>query len=108
MRFMNDYDIDRALGRYEGNDNTPNRLQAALTLLRLAEWTNSHSDGWAYWPKPARAAAKVMDLLEGDGTWAGQEALEEIDATDAELKKALAPIKAFLTRQGVEHFEVIE
>jgi hypothetical protein len=28
---------------------------------------------------------------------------EEEDITDAELKAALSPIKAFLTRQGVEH-----
>lgn len=28
---------------------------------------NRNSDGWAYWPKPFRAAARLMEPVEGDG-----------------------------------------
>jgi hypothetical protein len=91
MRFMNEYDVEDALARFDP-DVTPNRVRAAENLARLVEWTNSNSDGWPYWTKPARAAAKVMDLLEGDGTWADRNRLESEDCTAAELAKALAPI----------------
>lgn len=106
MRYMNDYDIEMALRRYS-RGNTPNRHAAAQTILNLADWTNHNSDGWAYWPKPARAAARLMELLESDGTWEAQRRLEETDATDREFLDALRPVKSFLTRQGVTHSEVI-
>lgn len=108
MRFMNDYDIERALRRYS-TGRTPNRLRAAITIARLANWTNRNSDGWAYWPKPCRAAAKIMALLEGTGSTTNDvlDTLLRTDATDAELKAALVPVKAFLTRHGVDHAEVI-
>lgn len=106
MRYMNDFDIDQALLRYAG-PGTPNRMVAARAICRLAVWANNNSDGWAYWPKPVRAAAKLMDLLEGDGTNDAFRRLRETDATDAELAAALRPVKAFLTRQGVAHSTII-
>ena len=101
MRFMNDYDIFQAARRY-GNGDTPNRYKAALIVGQLADWANRNSDGWSYWPKPARSAAKVMDLLEGNGTNADLEYRRTHDATDAELAAALRPIKTFLTKHGVD------
>ena len=106
MRFMNEHEVEDALGVFEQAD-TPNRRRAAENLSRLVDWTNAHSDGWAYWPKPARAAAKLMDLLQGDGTWATLQRLETEDCTEAELTAALAPIKALLTRVKAEHPELI-
>lgn len=103
-RFMNDYDIERAASRY---DTHPILGPATWTLENLRTWTNSHSDGWAYWPKPARAAAKLMELIERDGTNKYHLDYEREDATLAEYKKALAPIKAFRTRQGAD-FEIVE
>lgn len=106
MRFMNEYEVEDALRTFDP-DVTPNRARAAANLARLVEWTNANSDGWPYWAKPARSAAKVMDLLTGDGTWATKERLETEDCTAAELTAALRPVKAMLTRAGAEHPELI-
>lgn len=104
MRFMNDYDIERALQRYAWH---PILGPAASTLANLAEWANSHSDGWAYWPKPARSAARLMEMIERDGTATYIFDDERADVTEAEYRKALAPIKAFRTRMSAD-FEIVE
>ena len=95
---MNEYDIEDAVRRFRSD--TPNLQRAALVLARLMGWTNSCSDGWQYWRKPKQSARKLMALVE-DATrnhWRGN---EDGDITDAQLKAALTPIKAFLTRHGV-------
>lgn len=99
MRFMNEYDIQRAVARFDSPD-TPNLRTATRTLERLMDWANANSDGWVYWPKPARSAAKLMDLIEGDGTYEAQRHREENDVDEGALTAALAPIKSFLTRHG--------
>ena len=105
MRYMNEWDIESALRRFDPGQ-TPNRAHLAATVSALRDWTNRNSDGWAYWPKPARAARQAMELIDGYTTPERIEQ-EETDATDAEVKRALAPIKALLTRQGVAHDTVI-
>ena len=105
MRFMNEYDIDTAQRRFDPGQ-TPNRAHLAATVAALRDWANRNSDGWVYWPKPARAAARAMELIDGYTTRERIEQ-EETDATDAEVTAALRPIKALLTRQGVRHETVI-
>ena len=96
MRFMNEFDITSAQRRW---GNHPVLGPAADTLASLAAATNQNSDGWPYYSKPARAAAKLMELIEGDGTWQFFEGPRE-DATPAKLRAALKPIKSFRTRSG--------
>ncbi len=97
MRFMNHYDMERAAMKFPP-ETYPNLARANLTVMRLANWADSHSDGWAYWPKPARAANRLMELLQdSDLEW------EPVDITEADLRKATTPVKAFLTRQGIDH-----
>ncbi len=103
MRFMNDYDIDRAAATYADHDILG---PAVETLRNVQEWTDANSDGWAYWPKPARAAAKLMELITGDGTWQAEQDADQ-RATSAAYRKALAPLKAFRTRHGAT-FEIID
>jgi hypothetical protein len=103
MRFMNEWEVDCAYHDYADH---PVLGPATETLHNLMKWANENSDGWAYWPKPARAAAKLMELIEGDGTWQAQEDAW-VRATPAAYKKALAPIKAFRTRQGAD-FRIID
>jgi hypothetical protein len=64
------------------------------------EWTNSNSDGWAYWMKPRKAASRLVDLVAAPrrGYLFGHQIL---DCTETELRDALRPIKSFLTRQGI-------
>lgn len=103
MRFMNDFDVDWAERRHADNPV----IQAAVRTMRsLMAAANANSDGWAYWPKPARSAAKLMELIEGDGT---NEAIRTVGerATPEAYKKAIAPIKAFRTRSGIP-FEIYE
>lgn len=99
-QFMNDYDIESARRRFT-RAACPNRLALAITVERLAEWTNNHSDGWAYWAKPRNAADRAMTLINST-TSAANDAQEDVDATDAEVAAAMKPIKAFLTRQARE------
>jgi hypothetical protein len=104
---MNDYDIDNAVARWSGHKVLG---PAARQVEILRDYANANSDGWAYWPKPARAAAKLMELIERDGTWKYTHGPRE-DATLPELRKALVPVKALrtrLTRQGKPWFEVVE
>lgn len=103
MRFMNEYDIQRAGRLYHDH---PVLGPAVHTLVSLRNWTDANSDGWAYWPKPARSAAKLMELIEGDGTHQAQREADQ-RATPEAYRKALAPVKAFRTRQGAD-FEIVE
>lgn len=96
MRYMNDYDIESARRRY-GRGETPNRLALVMVVDHLREWTDGHSDGWAYWPKPCRAAEKAIVLIESTA-YPEYERRQREDITDAEMRDAVKPIKAFLTR----------
>lgn len=104
MRFMNEYDIECAKRLYASH---PVLGPATRTLGNLEDWTNYNSDGWAYWPKPARAAARLMELIERDGTSRYEYDTWREDATAAEYRAALRPIKAFRTRQKAT-FEIEE
>lgn len=105
MTWMNEYEIDEAL-RFTARNELWYLRQGAEVLSRLRDWTNSHSDGWPYWQKPARAANRLMELLEKARRDERQSDDELKDITEAELRQALSPIKAFLTRQGVDHNEI--
>lgn len=101
MRYMNTYDIENALATALTVGETSNLTHGVHVLIRLHNWTNRNSDGWAYWPKPVRAAARLIELIEGVDRW------DPEDVSSADLKRALVPIKSFLTRQGVDHSEVL-
>jgi hypothetical protein len=98
MIFMNSWEIERAVSFYEAH---PILGPASRTLQNLERWTNANSDGWAYWPKPCRAAAKLQELLSRGDTWLAP------PPTDAEYKAALRPVKSFRTRHGAD-FEIVE
>jgi hypothetical protein len=104
MLYMNDYEIDQAIRLHSATIHTEDilALNGALVLRNLAEWANANSDGWAYWPKPARAAAKLMTLLqERERRYRDGGIDADQGVTRGELAAAITPIKAFLTRQGV-------
>jgi hypothetical protein len=102
MRYMNEYDIAEAGARYHEH---PILGPATRTLRNLMQWTNENSDGWPYWAKPARAAARLMEMIERDGTSTYRFDDEREDVTPDEYAKALRPIKAFRTKQGAT-FEI--
>ena len=91
MRFMNEYEIDEAQERFKSH---PALGPATETLSRLRLLANHNSDGWAYWPKPVRAANKLMELIPSPYG-------ETPEVTVAQVKKAFVPIKAFLARENL-------
>lgn len=103
MRFMNEDDVAEALVTYAEH---PILGSATRTLSALVIATNRNSDGWCYWPKPARAAAKLIELITRDGT-SQYRSDDRPDVTVAEYRKALTPLKAFRTRSGLS-FEIFE
>lgn len=115
MLFMNDHDILVARTTFESPD-TPNLDRATQVLARLADWADSVSDGWHSWPKPCRSAKNLQTLIQSkqrdlreDGIVSrpgSNEVVHFEDATSAEVSAACRPIKAFLTREGVDHAEV--
>ena len=100
MLFMNDYDLDHARGRFT-RATTPNRLALVMVVDNLREWADSHSDGWHSWPKPAQAARLAMEHIESrtnrENDWQ-----ERNDVDDGTMRRAVMPIRAFLTRQKVD------
>lgn len=96
MGWMNEYDVRDEADFWFGH---PVMGPATETLANLVEVVNGNSDGWPYWKAPAKAAAKLMALIEqaDSRTGAGWEGVP----TAAEIRKAYTPIKAFLTRKGL-------
>ena len=86
MLFMNECDIVQALQRTAQHAVLH---RGARFLEQLAAETNAHSDGWHSWPKPCRAARRLIELIQAGGNPSPQE-----------LTKALAPIRSFYTRFG--------
>lgn len=108
MLFMNEYDIEDAVYLAKRVE-APHLMQATATLERLADWANSNSDGWAYWPKPCRAAKRLQEAIQRfQWGYRSGDAVDTLDEIVAEaLPAALRPIKAFLTKQGVDHSLII-
>lgn len=97
MKFMNEMDIQDAVDRFR---NDPVLGPATRFLNNFKNEVNAHSDGWPYWSQPVRAAAKLIELVEGH-RWAGMGAYPVLPKpTAADVRKALIPIKAFMTRRG--------
>lgn len=103
MYFVNEYDVSYWVRRNNrpGFPEQPNVIKATAVLARLIDWTNGHSDGWAYWPLPMKAATRLARELEARFNARGWESREinAEDISDAHLAKLLIPIKAFMTRQ---------
>ena len=97
MLLMNEYEVHEASRLYYGHLIL---RPATQTLGALVDWANRNSDGWAYWPKPCRAARALQELI-GD-TRAYLDDPERADVTVEQLKRAYRPLRAFATRQGAD------
>jgi len=102
MYFMNEIEVESVYNKYCDHDILG---PAVTTLANLMEWANDNSDGWAYWPKPARAAKNLMMLVERQ-IINDRQGVTGSGIHAAEVRRALAPIKAFRTRQAAD-FKVV-
>lgn len=98
--FLNAYDFDRIAAELEDEHfERPNLAHAASIVTNLARWADRNSDGWVHWPKPGRAAERLTNHLYRE--YLGRyDARTGRDISDAELKRGIATIKSFLTRNG--------
>lgn len=99
---LNEYDVDDAVRRTDP-DETPVLARAVAILDRLVRWTNRNSDGWPYWCKPSDASRKLQELIASRHPIEVMCSGTDPDITEAELRRALTPLKTFLTKQGVDH-----
>jgi hypothetical protein len=98
MKFANEGQINtwRRLTTGRGDN-----LESAVLILRgVMDDADNNSDGWAYWAKPCNACKQLIELIERSfqaGSYAAASPPYPIHAAD--LRKALAPIRGFYTRQ---------
>jgi hypothetical protein len=97
MLYMNEYEIETAV-KLLANDPTG---KMARFLRDFKDEVNAHSDGWAYWRAPLRAARQLM-MLVNSAVSAKRPNRDTvfIDISEKGFTKALAPIKSFYTRRG--------
>lgn len=100
MMFLNEYEIDRTA---ETLRSDPVMGPATRFLADFRDQVNGHSDGWAYWPLPVRAAKSLMTLIQNAenakrGRFDARHPVEPVTA--AAVKAAMRPIKSFYTRRG--------
>lgn len=85
MLFMNTIEVDEAAIKHRAH---PILGPATKLLSDLRDLADSVSDGWCYWPKPVRAAKLLMEMIQTNP-----------DPRKNDLKRAVAPIKAFCTNE---------
>lgn len=98
MTWMNEYEIADAAVRFAGH---PVLGPATRTLVDLVHVVNASSDGWPYWKAPANAASRLMQLVQGDGSWEARYG-DRDDVAAEQLAAAYRPLKAFRTRRKID------
>jgi len=95
--WMNEYEIDQATDQF--HEDVVLR-PACLTLSNLRDAVNDNSDGWPYWQAPAKAAGKLMELIQQAQNQERHGGAHQI--TVQQVRKALTPVKSFRTRTGLQ------
>lgn len=88
MLYMNGSEIAESKERLASH---PILSRATNFLACYKEEVDNHSDGWAYWSAPVKAARKLQELVQTRGT---------VPVTEAQLTSAISPIRSFYTRIG--------
>lgn len=86
MNFLNHSEIDYMVQRFRHHQVLG---PAARFLAAFRDEVDRRSDGWAYWPKPARACSRLFELFR-----------DHHAVTDRDLKRALVPVRSFCTRNN--------
>ena len=98
---MNTYDIDDAVEIIARH--APEFSKYAKFLADWRDTVNANSDGWAYWKGGTKPAETLSTLLKAvvDHARTGQFGRSTPLPTDAQFRKALAPIRAAATKHNL-------
>lgn len=102
MLYMNDGEIHFAkqrVGQCRDEGSRDVLMKAVCLLEDLMNLANAVSDGWAYWNAPCRSAKKLQELIQA-GLPSNRNNFTPPVTSEAQLKKAVSPIKAFMTRNA--------
>lgn len=95
-QFFNQYEVERIA---EHATYYPHLAPFGAIALAYVERINANSDGWAYWKAGHRAAAKFLDKLNRATSVLSDYRFDEAaTVTEADLRKAMAPMKSLLTK----------
>ena len=95
--FFNEYEIQEMAHRAQAN---PELAPFGQIALRYVDIVNSNSDGWPYWSAASKSASRFLNSLH-KLTTPHRYRYNEPMPTTADLRKALAPMKALLTKRGL-------
>ncbi len=73
---------------------------AALALQAYKDAMNGMSDGWAYWSRGRKPTEKLQTIIE-DAMLARHRNHPRREWTEADVRKALTPMKSAATRLGI-------
>lgn len=106
---LNEWDVENGVHDAAIHSNRmPVYQEAAVRLERFVNWVNQNSDGWPYWRPANRAAVKLQEVVNEQLQARYRTSSTARDDSDpAALKRALTPIKSFLTGQGADWREVL-
>ncbi len=96
MLFMNEWEVQDAVAMHRGK---PIIGEATELLRKFVDLVNENSDGWPYWSAGPKAAKKLMELIQSQDIRGRSVAPPKL--TEADLKKAVTPIKSFCTRHNL-------
>jgi hypothetical protein len=91
--FFNEYEVERMAERAALKPELAPYGRIAVTFVKTI---NSNSDGWPYWSAGSNAASKFLEKL--DRLTNPFDRSTEPKPTIAELRRAMAPMKALCTR----------
>lgn len=99
--WMNTYDIDDAVEIIARR--APQFSKYAKFLADWRDTVNANSDGWAHWKGGTKPADTLSALLKAvvDHVRTGQFGRSKPLPTDAQFRKALAPIRAAATKHNL-------
>lgn len=96
--WFNEPEIDQHVRRFASH---PILGRATRLLSEYRHEVNNNSDGWAYWKIAARAASKLMTLIEKANLQGFHYNPSYVEPTEADLRTAITPIKTFCTKHNL-------
>lgn len=100
MPFINEYEAEDLELTWRSH---PVMAPATRTLWNLIDVVNENSDGWAYWTKPQKAAARLMAMIDAASKARySREGTPSDDDLMAAYRRCIPTLKRFRTTSGLQ------